>query len=202
MSKQDESKGADYEVGYGKPPKQHQFLPGESGNSRHRKRKKNETMDRMVARLRDEKVTVNGKRITKTELAITQTINNTIKSGKVRDLEALLKLFEKHGALSKADLAEEARAGADIAVAKIFGAFHRTFEIDPDDSISCDIEDLADAEMIMGCEHCGSKLRERWNTPGFLTRLKREATTTLYRLCTDRQKKLDTIRQLEMAKNP
>ncbi|MCL6252307.1 hypothetical protein M3P36_14800 [Altererythrobacter sp. KTW20L] len=120
----------------------------------------------------------------------------------MRDLEALLKLFEKHGALSKADLAEEARAGADIAVAKIFGAFHRQFEIDPDDSISSDREDLADADMIMACEHCGPKLRERWRMPDFLARLKREVSTTLYKLCTDRQRKEDTIRQTIMGKNP
>ena len=31
----------DYEVGYGKPPKKHQFKPGQSGNRQGRKKSRN-----------------------------------------------------------------------------------------------------------------------------------------------------------------
>src|SRR3546814_5598759 len=62
----------DYEVGYGKPPKHSQFPPGVSGNKGRRRRA--ETPAEIIARIRDDKVMVNGKRVSKIELAINQEI--------------------------------------------------------------------------------------------------------------------------------
>jgi len=70
----------DYEVGYGKPPRHSQFPPGVSGNKG--RRRKTENSAEIVARVRDELVLVNGKHVTKFELAVQQTVNQTIRSGK------------------------------------------------------------------------------------------------------------------------
>ena len=56
------TKSKDFEVGYGKPPPQHRFQKGQSGNPKGRKtRKLNES--EVIAKVRDESmiVTINGK---------------------------------------------------------------------------------------------------------------------------------------------
>lgn len=50
----------DYEIGYGKPPKQHQFKKGQSGNPRGRP-KKNESLAGLVVELLDDRVQVQTK---------------------------------------------------------------------------------------------------------------------------------------------
>ena len=88
------------EVGYGKPPKAHQFKPGKSGNPKGRPRRA-ETMPEIVAKVRDEMVpiTIDGKRkkVPLMEAALRQTIANCFKSGNPRHLEKMLDLLEKHG---------------------------------------------------------------------------------------------------------
>ena len=115
----------DYEVGYGKPPRQHQFQPNTSG-FKGRRKKPPEQQAEMIARIRDEVVIVNGKRMSKLELAVQRAFNETIKSGKTRDLKVLMDLLDKYGAIPKWDRDAQTRAGADEALRKIFETFDRT----------------------------------------------------------------------------
>jgi hypothetical protein len=68
----------DYEVGYGRPPKQGQFKPGQSGNPSE-KRKPRLSEAEIIAKIRDQPVwvKVNGrnKKVTAFEAALMQAIN-------------------------------------------------------------------------------------------------------------------------------
>ncbi|RYY22531.1 MAG: hypothetical protein EOP62_22930 [Sphingomonadales bacterium] len=173
----------DYEVGYGKPPKHSQFVPGQSGNKGRRKR--NETQAQTVARLRDQRVEVGGQWVTKFELAVTQTINQTIRSGKPRDLKLLLDLLDKHGALPASEEAEASRAGTDAVYTKLMNLFDHRFEIDPADTV--ELERLADEEtkLIMSCSHCGPALREQWAQPERKTLSKDYGKTAFHKQVTE-----------------
>lgn len=150
----------DYEVGYGKPPRHSQFPPGVSGNKG--RRRKTENSAEIVARVRDEMVLVNGKHVTKFELAVQQTFNQTIRSGKPRDLKLLFDLLDKHGGVPEIDRQAEAEAGADAALQKIFSIFDRTFDIDPADSAQLDRHSREEARLVMSCPHCGPELKTGW----------------------------------------
>ena len=102
---QDSKPEPTYEVGYGKPPVHTRFKPGEP---RKKARQKEgppfpETRINLVKRIRDEEVIVQGKKMTMLELALRQSFNATIKSGKTRDLKALFDLLDNYGAGIKND---------------------------------------------------------------------------------------------------
>lgn len=78
----------DCRVGYGHPPKHTRFVPGESGN-KGRKKKRPEFQAEMIARIRDERVVVNGASTTMFEMAIRSVVHNTIKRGHVQRLAPL-----------------------------------------------------------------------------------------------------------------
>jgi len=94
---QDSKPEPTYEVGYGKPPVHSRFKPGHTGRRKTLWPKRENRVD-LVKRIRDEKINVQGKSMTMLELAVRQTFNITIKSGKARDLKALLDLLDKYGA--------------------------------------------------------------------------------------------------------
>jgi len=150
----------DYEVGYGKPPRHSQFPPGVSGNKG--RRRKTENSAEIVARVRDEMILVNGKHVTKFELAVQQTVNQTIRSGKPRDLKLLFELLDKHGGVPEIDRRAEAEAGAEAALQKIFSFAHRTLDIDPADTAQLAQHGHEEVELVMTCPHCGPELRTRW----------------------------------------
>jgi hypothetical protein len=100
----------DYEVGYGKPPKHSQWLPGESGN-KGRKKKLPPNFISIVQAVRDEMHEVNGKKVTGFELAVRSTFAKTIKSGKPRDLKLLLEIIDKYGGIPEIDRYAETKAG-------------------------------------------------------------------------------------------
>lgn len=150
----------DYEVGYGKPPKATQFQPGVSGHKGRRKSREG-TAD-MVARLLDEKVELNGRKMTKLELMAHQAITHAIKSPSIKNLTMVLELLEKHGVLPKADLAAEQAAGAQRALEKIFGYIERTAEDDTEDVAELDRVCEEEVKLIFACPSCGPQLRANW----------------------------------------
>ncbi|MGI8568085.1 MAG: DUF5681 domain-containing protein [Methylocella sp.] len=85
-----------YEVGYGRPPREHRFRPGRSGNPRGRP-KGARNLDSVVAATLGERIAVteNGrrKRITKLEAAVKQFVNRAA-SGEARSMQLLLALVQ------------------------------------------------------------------------------------------------------------
>ncbi|MXO70261.1 DUF5681 domain-containing protein [Alteraurantiacibacter buctensis] len=171
MPKRKNPTGDDYEIGYAKPPRATQFVPGQSGFA-GRKHKKVEPHNQMISRILNEEVEVSGQKMTKLALVVLQTVNKTIKGGRPQDLKILLEMLEKHGVMTKVDAAEEARIGADEAMAKVSQIFFRLQNADPKLMAASKQADLEEAEIIMGCSHCAPILRERWKTPEYKSRLK------------------------------
>ena len=124
-------KDEDYTVGYGKPPPEHRFKPGQSGNPRGRKsRKRNES--EIIAMVRDELVTmtINGKtrRITAFEAATRKTFSTCLAKGNVRDLEKLFQLFARYGAEPDEQRIAQAKEAADKVLETISDIFWKTRE--------------------------------------------------------------------------
>lgn len=179
--------GGDYEVGYAKPPRHSQFMPGQSGNKGRRK-KRPETQAEIIARVRDEPVTVNGRTMTKFELAVHATINQTIKGGKPRDLKLLFDLLDQHGAMPEVDRAAEAREGADLAIRKIFTVFDRLDGRDPADGDAVKRLEAEELQIVLDCPHCSEILRGRWKDPAYVTLVKRYGPTGLHHLVRETKK--------------
>ena len=154
----------DYDVGYGRTPKHTRYVKGESGN-KGRKKKRPEFQAEMIARIRDERVEVNGVNMTMFELAVRSVITNTIKRGHPRDLKALFDLLEKHGAVPRPEAAAEAMAAGEAAIQKIIQIFDRTNDIDPKDTLALDALAAQEAAIVMKCPSCSPVLRERWHLP-------------------------------------
>jgi hypothetical protein len=85
-----------YEVGYGRPPREHRFQPGRSGNPRGRP-KGARNLSSVVAATLGERIAVteNGrrKRITKLEAAVKQLVNRAA-AGEARSMQLLLALVQ------------------------------------------------------------------------------------------------------------
>ena len=91
-----------YQVGYGKPPRNRQFKPGQSGNPRGRPKKKPENID--VLQILDRPVTVReGERTRQMqpkEVALRRQVNAAL-AGDKRALIHLLDQFRKHGVFDR-----------------------------------------------------------------------------------------------------
>ncbi len=114
--------GDDYEVGYGKPPKEHQFPPKTSGNPRGKPkgRKNTKTL------LRDalfEKVEVRDggktKRFSKFKVLIVAQINKAMK-GDTRAFTVVMAHAERHGLNDEVEAAMEDIGTNDTAIIKAF----------------------------------------------------------------------------------
>jgi uncharacterized protein DUF5681 len=125
------AKGKDYEVGYGKPPSQHRFQKGQSGNPRGRRSAKLNEAE-LVAKVRDELITltINGKtrRITAFEAAIRKTHMTVLAKGNVRDLEKLFQLYARYGAEPEELRNAQAKEAADKVIGTILDIFQKTRE--------------------------------------------------------------------------
>ena len=181
----------DYEVGFGRPPKHARFVKGESGN-KGRKKKRPEFQTELIARIRDERVTINGVSMTMFELAFRGVIQNTIKRGTVRDLTALMELLQKYGAVPQAEAAAEARAAGEKVIQKLWKIFDRTHDIDPEDVVELDKLAAEEAAIVMKCPTCSPPLRQRWNLPKRRTLGERYGTSGL-------QKDVETLKKRRSA---
>jgi len=114
---------AAYEVGYGRPPREHRFPPGRSGNPRGRP-KGARCLASVVAATLSERIVVteNGrrKRITKLEAAVKQLVNRAA-SGEARSMQLLLALVQA----GEARAAESPAAEFGAADERVLGELMR-----------------------------------------------------------------------------
>lgn len=117
------SKEKDYKVGYGKPPAEHQFKPGDRGNPKGRPKGSLNLATRLKRAARAKvTVTINGRRITidKIDAALTQLMNQAA-SGDLRAIEVSitqLERAERRDDASAPPVDAAARAAADAAFLK------------------------------------------------------------------------------------
>jgi hypothetical protein len=171
----------DYDVGYGKPPRKNQFLPGQSGNPAGRSRKRAlESPTKTIERILSEVVEVGGRKMTKLELAIEATLTRTIKSGNMRDLERLTGMLGDLGIQAKLDWAAEQEQAANETMAKIALTMTRTLNIDPKDIAARMRSNAEEIAIVTNCSHCAPKLRSLWGDAEFQARSKRGVNSELY----------------------
>ena len=114
MSDKNSSGNDDYEVGFGKPPMEHQFKRGRSGNPKGRKAGEKNTKTILKRALNSRvSVTEGGKRrsLTKHEVLIMAQLNKGLK-GDTRAFKEIMNLAEKYG------LADEVEAGLKRLIAE------------------------------------------------------------------------------------
>lgn len=100
MSKDDDD---DYEVGYGKPPKEHRFKPGQSGNESGRpKRHKNVKTIQRNALQQPVKVTINGetKTVSALEASIVTQVHRAVK-GETKPFATVMAMATECGLLDE-----------------------------------------------------------------------------------------------------
>lgn len=115
------NKKADYNIGYKKPPKQHQFKKGQSGNPKGRKANEKNTMSILNQELNETVTITEGGRsqtLTKREAMLKHMVNKGV-SG---DLKAMLFLFGQLRDIDQLELKqeEELLTEADEAILKRF----------------------------------------------------------------------------------
>jgi hypothetical protein len=113
-----EGERAAYEVGYGRPPREHRFQPGRSGNPRGRPKGARNLASVVAATLGERiVVTENGrrKRITKLEAAVKQLVNRAA-AGDARPMQLLLALVQACDSRPPPSSGPEEPAAADAIV--------------------------------------------------------------------------------------
>lgn len=98
MSAQDKKSADGFAVGYGKPPAEHRFKSGQSGNTKGRPRKSATFAGAFAAMLASTApTTINGKRCRKTvvELAVMRAMKDIL-TGSPRALERWISLMERY----------------------------------------------------------------------------------------------------------
>jgi hypothetical protein len=123
---------------------------------------------------------VNGREMPMFEVAVLSVFNQTIKSGKPRDLKLLYDLLEKYGGIPEVDQRAQAEAGAQQAINRIMTYFYRTHDVDPSDVAAQERASAAEADLVMNCLQCGPELGKRWRDPDYKARVKRYAATPLH----------------------
>ncbi|MEG3155132.1 DUF5681 domain-containing protein [Sphingomonas sp. RB1R13] len=128
-----------YTVGFRRPPEHSRFKPGQSGNPAGRKNRRKMREAEIVAMVRDEPIEImlKGKKVKVSmfEATLRRTYQCVLTKGSVRELEKLLELCAKFGALPADFQAEEARRGAESVMQKIRTIFDRTVPDDDEDVV-------------------------------------------------------------------
>lgn len=108
----------DYEVGYGKPPKQHQFRKGRSGNRKGRP-KRSRSIQNLIEQELDLLITVKegGRelRLTKREAIVKRHVNAAL-NGNTKALEHLLRFCNEHGISDPFQISAEDREAFKAAL--------------------------------------------------------------------------------------
>lgn len=110
---------ADYDVGYGKPPKEHQFQKGQSGNPKGRA-KGSKNLNTLVRELLDERIPINtptGRRhVARIEVLLRKLIEVAAK-GNTKAMEQLLRQYAVAQAAVAAQAAAEDAPTLDVSEA-------------------------------------------------------------------------------------
>ena len=98
----------DYEVGYGKPPKEHRFKKGKSGNPAGRPKKTNKVQSVDVAAILNEPLVVQAAGAHRTmpayEVVVRRLVERALKHKNLRAMLEFLKLCETHRLLVPAEI--------------------------------------------------------------------------------------------------
>jgi len=123
---------AGYEVGYGKPPKQSRFKPGQSGNPKGRRRGQR-NLKSVVKEVLKEKITIRegdrARTVSRLDAIVRITINNALK-GDLRALAAFIQLIRPTGLMDEEPdtQSQETVSGEDEAILAEFLRRHGIVE--------------------------------------------------------------------------
>ena len=126
MISDDDNDLDDYEVGYGRPPKEHQFKPGHSGNRSGRPKRSLNLKTDLTAELKSRiQLTENGKRVslTRQQVILKQLVAKAAK-GDVRAADHVIRLVAATIGLDPVDPKAGKLSDNDDAVLRDFIAFY------------------------------------------------------------------------------
>jgi Family of unknown function (DUF5681) len=118
MSKRKSRSRSDYDVGYGRPPKETQFRPGQSGNPTGA-RKGSKTIGARLRELMNSKVTVTergrSRRISRLDIMLRQLTNDAM-HGDQRALKLLMEFLHRYGAEVEGTVRSEEITSEDLEI--------------------------------------------------------------------------------------
>jgi Family of unknown function (DUF5681) len=148
MSRRKSRSRSDYEVGYGRPPRETRFRPGQSGNPTG-SRKGSKTIGARLRELMNSKVTVTEqgrpRRISRLDVMLRQLTNDAMR-GDQRALKLLMEFLHRYGAeVERTDGAEEITS-EDLEILSDF--LRKTGSSDSDPEVPHDEGDGDDGESL------------------------------------------------------